>query len=354
MYEPRYQLLDRIPMSLHSKVTKSRKNPGIQMPKRRTAVYSSEFAEILTRLLEPAFHYLHADQLSATDGVRSLERQQILRQFAAIVDEADTSSAGSSVVDSKAITAYYLEHGFPGPLGKDFRDGLLTRPMEFVLPIFFSAYSIKTLMWLCDCWKERNVRELRQRLVRLTVVAAWTTDPRTEIEIRQRTEKAVSQAIEWHQSRKCRFVSKSIRKIVSQPIRRSIYASCNYFQFANVEVAWLSLEETFTFKEIEPFASLMQDLDDTSLLACAEDQLIKAANIMLVGVQPRIERMKDGILSLESYRPMYLWHVIAIAFAEYLTGKIPALRFCSTCGCDISLLKKDAKRCRECAAKKRR
>lgn len=315
------------------------------------------FEEILEEGLGYAF--LHSDKILHGESRTRKERQRMLREYAEIVD---LPGAQTSEGDFERSNRWYSRHRFPGFLGKDSSRGDLTKPIEVCYPILMSAKSLKALLYLYEKWKSEDTPVLSQLLIRVN-----TADP-----VSPRIDgacDAFEQQIELNRQKQKQQIALILEKRRAQKYRRHIDLArvANWpsvfkvppdartaVQFRGVERAWYADYVAFASCEIKPFMAHNAELDASTLLAAAEDQLTKAVNIMLRGIQQVVARSSvTGEIQFQ-YNPECDWHLIATAFAEMIVNKELAPRFCSACGVDIGSMKKGALRCVPCARSKRR
>ncbi len=310
--------------------------------------------EILDECTRGAF-VLHRDKGQSGQAATAKQRLKLLKQYLEV--------AQSGVAGLGNASKWYLKAGFPGFLGKDYKKGQLTRPIEVVLPIALAADSLKRLVAICEAWKTGDTEYLLNQMVEVPLThdsvasrVSSAADP-DEQESRNNREANVRIIRELQALQGEKKYHRRPQTNVGGQLNADFTAvnQGKKMGFHEMELAWFADYETFTAKRIQPFEMKSGAPDSAELLAFAEDQLIKAANIMLRGIQPTVIANRGGHPCYR-YHLLCDWHVIAKAFAELVTNTELCLepKECEVCKTDISNLDKRAKKCRECSSKKRK
>jgi len=302
---------------------------------------------------------LHSDQDQPRNAVTTKDRLRLLKLYA---DIAIAPGAAIFEAEFEKSVDWYRTSRFPAFLGKDFRRGDLTRRVEVVFPILLSAKSLRGILRLYEFWKAENASGLRNLLVEpgqtqqsVASVIEQVTDPLEKQVLKNRQRHAL--LIEYLIQRK--LTIKYRRNVRGDQVGQFtssavIMQKGKAMHFRDAECAWYTDYAVFCSLQIEPFFYQENTtLSDAQILAFAKDQLLKAAHIMLRGVQPTVVADTESRPRFK-YCPRCDWHLIATSFAELLTNQALELRLCEVCGKDISDLIPRAIKCRDCAEKKRK
>jgi len=317
------------------------------------------FEEILSEGVASAV--LHAGTLNIAEADNSIGRLRLLRKYAQI---ATTSDSKTSRTEFERAVDWYNGYGFPGLLNKDYRDGDMSHPVEIIFPIIQSAKNLTRLLLLYEMWRDLDAKGLNKLLVsvsdtesveveldRLAVPGERIARENSEIQwqhvaylVKREKQKGNYQRSIGTQGVKAQFLKKD------QQRRPRI-------QFLGIEYAYYThqIDDWWVFSpaRIGPLYAENVDANEQQVLRYAHDQLTKAANIMLRGVQPRlVSDLSSGESRFEYYFRCD-WHIIAKSFAELICNKKLTLRDCIVCGKDINDLIKSAQKCTKCAKMKR-
>ncbi len=332
----------------------SSKFPRKKMRKRKPVKDVRTLEEIIEEDSRAAI-VLYSDK-SRSDGTTALERRRLLNIYAGIAE----SPPGKSFLEKLATAVdYFKKHGFPGFLGKDFTQGDITRPDEAIFPIVFSADRLADLLWLLDAWRRDDVNALSDRLVECDCKHFENHKTTEELLLESRisanraaNKRLIDYVLKRDGPRACgtsRWLNRDGGR-ESLSVKRSFHFSRVNFAFSAMRFDGFT---SFVETHIQPIQASVRPSTRPEILACARDQIFKAANIMLWGIQPAVVADSSGVPTFR-YNYQCDWHHITTAFAELLTGTSCELRFCITCGADISHLKHGAKKCNECQTKKRK
>lgn len=328
-----------------------------QMRKAKPVRDLRTFEEILDDELRSAI-VLHQHRTRA-GTLTALQRRQLLDIYA---DIAKTGAGKGLLQTFKEAAAYYDMYSFPGLIAKSFLDGELTRPVEVYLPLVFSARRLSRLLVLFDAWNSRDVETLRQALVACDC-NRQSLDHAIERNVQAGKHRAANQRLIKYVLERDKEKNHTYRRGINDPGDNAdvvkILVPKRKFHFRGVNFAFHQpvnddFQPPLSEIHIPPFEGALFPADEDVLL-CAKDQLLKAANIMLQGIQPRIVEGPTRSL-IVSYHMRCDWHEIATAFAELLTGMSCEIRRCQVkkCGREISHLRAGAQKCTECSDKKRR
>ena len=304
---------------------------------------------------------LYTDKERSVNVTTASDRLKLLSAYAEIAN-----SAGSEITQSEFEKAnfWYSSNGYPSILGKEHSRGEVTRPIEVVYPILLSAKSIRGLLNIYDLWRNQLTLALHslmreEKEVPATVVEKihLASDPSEQLVAENRRRNVIVNELlrQKLSDKKYRrtIPDTNIREFPTQVILGKTKIAGRRMRFQGADLAWYSDYAGFSPISLEPF--LLEQETDEQILACAEDQLLKAANIMLKGIQPYVTSQKGKGLVYE-YVLKDDWHIIAKAFAELITDQSLSLtpKECEVCKRDISALIQSAKKCSECSKKKRK
>jgi hypothetical protein len=127
------------------------------------------------------------------------------------------------------------------------------------------------------------------------------------------------------------------------------------FSFDNVEIAFYKIHGGFTGDGIPRITFSKQTWEDDrngSIIKITWAFLIKAANIMLRGIEPGLQYDTQSKTLKLRYQLTHPWHAIATAFAERILKQPLVINKCHICGEDINYKKVTAKLCDKVGCKR--
>lgn len=295
--------------------------------------------EIIRELRDTEDVLLHTDSLPMRSAPTRNDRLRLLHEYSKL----------------KSAEGWYAKHGYPGVLGKDYKKGQRIRPEEVYPNIQGSAESISALLLLRKTCKSG----LSNKLPRLKEVEQTNHSLELNIELAQdpvEKQAKVNRKIDRERidAKVLEEKRKKLPYLKGQPaVSGDLYRASNcststiQYYFEGLDVAWFS-DHAFTFQLLPRLSvGAGMDVSDEVKLNYAEQTLIQAANIMLRGIQPELEKRESGSLKFQ-YGMRCDWHIIATAFAEWLSDSTLDIRECISCGKFIGDMKSSAKKCRDC------